>query len=143
MNAPRSVAIVLAVVVLAGLVGAAMRPLAALNRPAAAWDVRAVEVIPAAAAGAPVTAFVDAACEGCREPRLQLRVCPVAAGTNEVDDATCDVAARRALGEGVTVMRYARALASGPHRVEVLFLDRDRLGATRSVVSVEASVDVR
>lgn len=138
-----SAAVVVAAVVVAAAIGAALGPLAALNRPALAWDVRAVEVVGAAAPGAPVTAFVDASCAACREPLLQLRVCPAARGADGVDDATCDVAARRAPGDGVSVLRYGRALTPGPHQVEVLFLARDRLGATRSVARVEAWVDVR
>lgn len=57
-----SAAVVVAAVVVAAAIGAALGPLAALNRPALAWDVRAVEVVGAAAPGAPVTAFVDASC---------------------------------------------------------------------------------
>ena len=151
MSAPRSnarAALVVGVVVLAAVVAAALGPLAALKRPAATWNVEAVEVIAVAAAGAPVTAFVDATCGGCRDPLLQLRVCPGtpgegAPGAGPVVESACDVAARRAPSDGVTVMRYARPLTPGAHRVEVLFLDRDRLGATRSVARVEAWVDVR
>jgi len=142
-RADRGVVAVVAVVVVAVAVAAVVGPLAARNRPEGTWDVRAVEVIAAAAAGAPVTAFVDASCAACRDPLLQLRVCPAASGTGAIDAATCDVAARRAPGDGVTVVRYARPLAPGTHRVEVLFLARDGLGAARSVARVEAWVDVR
>lgn len=120
-----------------------MPRVAAMVRPDARWQVRAVEVVAVTADAAPIVAFVDARCEGCPGPLLQLRVCPV--GANGVaDDAACDVAARRAPAQGgITRLRYARPLERGSYRAEVLFLARDGLGASRSVARVEAVVDVR
>ena len=145
MTAPtarRTLRTTLAVALAAIALAAAAVALAALKRPSTSWQIHAVEVVPAAASGAPVTAFVAATCAGCREPLLQLRVCPVGPD-GAVDDATCDVAARRAPGATVTVLRYGRTLAGGRHRVEVLFLQSDRLGASRSTARVEGWVDVR
>lgn len=130
------------VVLVAVAVAVATVWLAALKRPPSAWRVEVVEVVPVAAPGAPVTAFVVADCAACRDPLLQLRVCP-AGPEDTIDEPACDVAARRAPGDSVTLLRYGRLLASGRHRVEVLFLQRDRLGASRSTARVERWVDVR
>ena len=113
--------------------------LASLVRPADAWYVVAVEVVPAAGMGAPVLAFVHASCEACGLPLLQLRVCgPVTEGSG-----TCDVAARRPPSEdGVTRLTYSRSLDPGRYHVEVLFLDRDAFGAHRSLQRHGAWVDV-
>jgi len=114
--------------------------LASLARPAEAWRILGVEVVPAAAPGAPVTAFVDASCEACGDPLLQLRVC----GPATTVPATCDVAARRAPAQnGITRLSYSRSLEPGRYRVEVLFLDRDAFGVHRSVRRHGAWVDVR
>lgn len=131
----------IAVGVLALLVSSVLATpwLASLARPVDAWRIVAVEVVPAAGTGAPVLAFVDASCEACGLPLLQLRVCgPVAMGSG-----TCDVAARRSPSEGgVTRLTYSRSLEPGRYRVEVLFLDRDAFGAHRSLRRHGAWVDV-
>ena len=114
--------------------------LASLVRPAEAWRIAAVEVVPVAGPGAPVMAFVDAACEACGDPLLQLRVC----GPAPTGSGSCDVAARRAPSPGgVTRLSYSRTLEPGRYRVEVLFLDRDAFGSHRSVQRQGAWVDVR
>ncbi len=150
MKAPRSsvwrgraVAAALAALAAVGLLVLALPALASGVRANAAWEIRAVEVVPVSASGEPLLAFVAADCEGCRGPLLQLRICPAAAAGESVETG-CDVAARRmpAAG-GLTVLRYARPLTSGRYRVEVLFLARDALGASRSVARVESTVDVR
>lgn len=113
---------------------------ATLARPQDAWHIAAVEIVPVAGTGAPVMAFVDASCEACADPLLQLRVC----GPEATGPASCDVAARRRpADDGVTRMSYSRSLEPGRYRVEVLFLDRAALGGHRSLWRHGAWVDVR
>ncbi len=141
--------------VAAALLALALPTLAARSQPTAVWRVEAVEVVPVAGLGEPLLVIVDASCGGCREPLLQLRVCPLGASAApppdageaiapQVDEASCDVAARRPpAAAGVTRLRYARALTAGLHRVEVLFLARDAFGASRSLARTQGWVDVR
>jgi hypothetical protein len=101
------------------------------------WWLAAVEWVPVAAPGQPLLVFVDARCEGCGDPLLQLRVC-------RDDGGACDLAARRAPdAAGVTRLRYGRPLPPGRYGVEVLFLQRDGWGALRTTLRTEGWVDVR
>ncbi len=110
-------------------------------------------MVPILAAGEPLVAFVEASCTGCRRPLLQLRVCPSASAPT---GGGCDLAARAAPGAvpagpaapaapaaPTTRLRYARALAPGSYRAEVLLLDVDRWGAVRTRAKTEVDVDVR
>lgn len=105
--------------------------------PSGRWAVNAVQWVEVAATGQPLVVFADASCSTCAGPRIQLRVC-------REDGTACDVGARRAPNpDGATRLRYARPLDPGRYRLELLFLDRDGWGATRSLLRAEGWIDVR
>jgi len=124
-------------VALAAPAALGLAPLADALRPAGRWSLVAVERVPVAAPGQPLVAFVEARCEGCTDPLLQLRVC-------REDGSACDLAARRApSAAGATRLSYGRPLPPGRYRVDVLFLQRDGWGALRTTLRAEGWIDVR